>query len=230
LLRDATERRETRTELRRQNDQLDDFASSVSHYLRNPLQVASGQTELARQALADHPAHRDRLDDVARSLDRMETIIADLRTLAKQGKSVESTEPLAFGEAVTEAWSHVGGEATVTVGRDGTIQADHGRLLSILENLIRNSVERGSAPDGGVTIEARLTDDGFVLEDDGPGIDADHERLFEYGYTTSSDGTGLGLSIVETMAQSHGWSVRVDTDHDGARFVVTGAVTEVEGD
>jgi len=242
LIRDVTERYENRRELRRQNRQLDEFARSISHHLRNPLQVAAGQTELARQRLPDSgadPVDRDRLDDLDGALERMETIITDLRTLAEQGKSVESTEVVGFGDAVRTAWSHVDtGEATLAVDVDGTVRADESRLLSILENLVRNSVEHGSASNrtrsddtadhGGVAITVRLTDDGFVFEDDGPGIDADHDRLFEYGYTTSSEGTGLGLSIVETMAQSHGWAVRADPDHDGARFVVSGAVTAVE--
>jgi signal transduction histidine kinase len=238
LIRDVTERYENRRELRRQNRQLDEFASSITHHLRNPLQVASGQTELARQRLADGDdppgaVDRDRLDDLERALGRMETIITDLRTLAEQGKSVEATAPVAFGDAARTAWAHVDtGGATLTVVADGIIQADESRLLSVLENLIRNSVEHGSSTDdsGGVAITVRLTEDGFVFEDDGPGIDADHDRLFEYGYTTSSEGTGLGLSIVETMAESHGWSVRADPDGDGARFVVTGAVTAPEPD
>jgi|GEM_PF-286595 signal transduction histidine kinase len=267
LIRDVTERNRNRRELRRQNDQLDEFASSVAHHLRNPLQVASGQTELARAELgAERPegVDRERLDDLAGALDRMEAIITDLRTLAEQGKSVESTAQVQFDAAVRTAWSHVDtGAATLRVAADGTIQADRSRLLSILENLVHNSVEHGSTglasqarqdsvehgstgnrdvprPDDsvehgttagepqsgdGLTVTVRLTDDGFVYEDDGRGIDADHEQLFDYGYTTSSDGTGLGLRIVETMAQTHGWSVRVDPDHDGARFVFSGAVT-----
>ncbi|WP_277543046.1 histidine kinase N-terminal 7TM domain-containing protein [Haloarcula laminariae] len=250
LIRDVTERTENRRELRRQNEQLDEFASSVSHHLRNPLQVAAGQTELARERIGASPpagVETDRLDDLDRALDRMTTIISDLRTLAEQGKSVEATEPVAFESAVRTAWSHVDtGDASLTVENDGTIDADRSRLLSVLENLIRNAVEHGSTSEGsqasqhaaehgsadgdggGLAVTVRLTDDGFAFEDDGRGIDADHEQLFDYGYTTSSDGTGLGLRIVETMAESHGWSVGVDPEHDGARFVVSGAVTNVE--
>ncbi|WP_324664675.1 ATP-binding protein [Haloarcula sediminis] len=251
LIRDVTERTENRRELRRQNEQLDEFASSVSHHLRNPLQVAAGQTELARERIGASPpadVEMDRLDDLDGALERMTAIISDLRTLAEQGKSVESTEPVAFEAAVRTAWSHVDtGAASLSVENDGTIAADRSRLLSVLENLSRNAVEHGSTGPGSqarqdgvesgpadgrdcesLTVTVRLTDDGFVFEDDGRGIDADHEQLFDYGYTTSSEGTGLGLRIVETMAESHGWSIRVDPEYDGARFVVSGAVTSVE--
>jgi len=231
LIRDVTERNRNRRELRRQNEQLDEFASSVAHHLRNPLQVAAGQTELAGAELGEargDDVDTERLEDLAGALDRMEAIITDLRTLAEQGKSVESTAEVPFDAAVRTAWSHVEtGGATLSVAADGTIQADRSRLLSVLENLVRNSVEHGARQSGELRITVALTEDGFVYEDDGRGIDADHDRLFDYGYTTSSDGTGLGLRIVETMAQTHGWSVRVDPDHDGARFVFSGAVTSV---
>ncbi|MBX0305855.1 histidine kinase N-terminal 7TM domain-containing protein [Haloarcula salinisoli] len=254
LVRDVTERVENRRELRRQNEQLDEFASSVSHHLRNPLQVAAGQTELAQDRLGESPPEDvdiGRLDDLDGALDRMAAIITDLRTLAEQGKSVESTDSVPFDATVRTAWAHVDtGSATLAIERDGTIAAEQSRLLSILENLIQNSVEHGSTSnrtesddaveghgpdarddrdtaDTALSITVRLTDEGFVFEDDGCGIDADLDRLFDYGYTTSSQGTGLGLCIVQTMVQSHGWSIRVDPDHDGARFVVSDAVTSV---
>ena len=230
LARDVTDRHEREHELRRQNEQFEAFASSISHHLRNPLQIASGHAALARQHLDASdteidPEERDMLDDMQHALDRTETIITDLQTLARRGTPVESTTRIVFDEAVDQAVTHLSiDRATVSVPQTGTLEADHGRLLSILENLVRNGVDH-AGPD--VTITARLTDDGFVVEDDGPGVDADHDRLFEYGYTTSDDGTGLGLSIVETMVESHGWRIELDPDHAGARFVVTGVVTDL---
>jgi signal transduction histidine kinase len=57
------------------------------------------------------------------------------------------------------------------------------------------------------------------VADDGDGFDADPERLFERGYTTSDSGTGLGLSIVDTVAAAHGWEVTAGASADGgARF------------
>jgi signal transduction histidine kinase len=51
--------------------------------------------------------------------------------------------------------------------------------------------------------------------------------VFERGHTTADDGTGLGLHIVETLADAHGWSVRVvDGERGGARFEITTAPSE----
>jgi signal transduction histidine kinase len=55
------------------------------------------------------------------------------------------------------------------------------------------------------------------VQDDGPGIPADHhDSIFEYAYTTEGENTGLGLSSVRTMAESHGWTVDLDAGYDEA--------------
>jgi signal transduction histidine kinase len=67
-------------------------------------------------------------------------------------------------------------------------------------------------------------DDGFFVEDDGPGIEPDrHEEVFEAGHSTTAGGSGLGLRIVADVVDEHGWSVTVTDGTDGgARFEFTG--------
>jgi signal transduction histidine kinase len=232
VLRDITTVEEYRRELERQNEQLEQFGTTVAHDLRNPLQIAMGHADELDRLLADVDESAvggdpDRsLRAVTSSLDRMEEIVTDLQTLARKGKSVEKTTAVPLSAAVAEAWGFVDTDAaSVTVARGGTIQADRGRLLSILENLFRNSVDHCPGP---VSLTVRLREDGFTVADDGPGIpERNREQVFEYGVTTADDGTGLGLAIVRTMAESHGWSVRVDPDYaDGTRFVFEGAVAD----
>jgi signal transduction histidine kinase len=64
--------------------------------------------------------------------------------------------------------------------------------------------------------------DGFAVADDGPGIaDAEADRIFESGYTTSDDGTGWGLAIVASIVEAHDWSIEVtDSAAGGARFEI----------
>lgn len=55
------------------------------------------------------------------------------------------------------------------------------------------------------TVHVENTDDGFAVEDDGPGITAaDRESVFETRYSTSAEGTGFGLAIVRRIAEAHG--------------------------
>ncbi len=214
------EQRRATERLRRQNERLEEFASMVSHDLRSPLNVARGFLDLAR---ADgDPADFDRASD---ALDRMERIVSDVLYLAREGQEIGDTEPVALADAVEDSWDVVAGDdttAALTVVDDlGDVVADRDRLCQLLENLFRNSVEH-VGPDVEVRVEA--TDDGFAVEDDGPGVPEDaRENLFDRGYTTEDDGTGFGLYIVETIADAHGWTVDVtDAADGGARFEFSG--------
>jgi two-component system OmpR family sensor kinase len=128
-------------ELARQNERLDEFASVVSHDLRNPLNVAHGNLELARMDVDD-----DRLDRVANALDRMDELIDDLLTLARYGRTVDDVQPVDVRSVAEGAWATTDTEgARLRFDDDlGTVRADESRLTQVFENLFRNSVEHGS--------------------------------------------------------------------------------------
>ncbi|MFB6164560.1 MAG: histidine kinase N-terminal 7TM domain-containing protein [Haloarculaceae archaeon] len=227
VLRDVTELEQSRRQLETQNERLDQVASTISHDLRNPIQVASGNTEILRRRITAfdvEPGAREdaiaTLENTRGSLERMEDIIADILTIAREGKTVEETDGVDLAAVARDAWNNVDtGTGTLTVAGDYQFTADRSKLLTILENLFRNSFDHGPAD---VTVEIGPTrDSGFYVQDDGPGVPAaEADTVFEYGYTTHQEGTGLGLSIVRTMAESHGWTVTLDTDYEsGARFV-----------
>jgi signal transduction histidine kinase len=226
LLRDVTELEQSLRQLQTQNDRLDQVASTISHDLRNPINVAQGHTSILGEVLAEQPLDpetdqrtTDSLASVRQSHDRMLDIIDDVLTIAQEGKTVQQTDLIDPSAVAREAWTNVDtGAATLAVGENCELTADRSKLLSILENLFRNAVDHGPAD---VQVAVDATEDGFAVQDDGPGIPGDHhDSIFEYGYTTEGENTGLGLSIVRTMAESHGWTVELDDSYEaGTRFV-----------
>jgi signal transduction histidine kinase len=218
------ERRRANAQLRRERDRLEEFASVVSHDLRNPLNTATGRLELLDEAVES-----EHLSPLAEALDRMDELIDDLLTLARQGAVGEEPEPLRLAEVAAAAWSTAETAAArldVEAGPERVV-ADEGRLRQLLENLFRNAVEHGGES---VTVAVGVLDDrsGFYVADDGPGIPPDErEGIFETGYTTAATGTGFGLSIVERIADAHGWAVHAgESESGGARFEVTGVDLE----
>ena len=203
-------------EARKEHERLlEEFASVVSHDLRNPLTIAAGRLELAREECqSDHLAH------VGTALDRMAALIADLLEVAREGKAVRETAPVDLAALATTVWDHLEtGEAQLVVETDRTIEADESRLRQLLTNLFRNAIEHGETTTQVVVADR---DGGFTVEDDGRGIPpAERDRSFEMGYSTGN-GAGLGLAIVRQIATGHGWTVRIaDGADSGTRFAFT---------
>jgi len=215
--RSALDRVERERALRRENDRLEEFASVVSHDLRNPLEIALGRTALLQQELDSE--HLEEIDD---ALNRMTAIVEDTLTLARQGRTVGETERVPLTTLLGRCWDTVdAADATLDVEDDLAVRADRDRLRHVFENLFRNAVDH-AGPD--VAVRVGRLDGGFFVADDGPGIpEAERERVFEPGHTGADGGTGFGLTIVKRIAGAHGWTVRVvESDEGGARFEFTG--------
>jgi PAS domain S-box-containing protein len=217
ITRDVTEREQYVRQLERERARLEEFASVLSHDLRNPLQVAETRLALAREA---HDSLH--LDELSHTLDRMEALIDDVLTLAREGQRVREPDPVDLAEVGADARRTVDAEsARIDVEAETTVNADASRLQELLENLLRNAVEHGGSD---VTVTIGDCTDGFYVADNGPGIPAvDREEVFDRGYSTAEGGTGFGLSIVAEIADAHGWDVTVtDSEAGGARFEITG--------
>ncbi|MFC7057143.1 PAS domain S-box protein [Halovenus salina] len=217
VFHDITERKENERELRRQNERLEEFASIVSHDLRNPLNVAMGHLEIIQDNY-DSPS----VQHVEGALDRMETLIRETLQLAKQGEMVTETQSVQLSTILDGCWGMIAGEnATLEQTADIQIEADPPRVKQLFENLFRNAIDHGGED---VTVRVGFEDGALVVADDGPGVPPDQrEVVFDTGHTTSNDGTGFGLAIVEEIVDAHDWNISVtESWAGGARFEITG--------
>jgi len=211
---DITEQSRREKKLREQKQRFKEFAEMISHDIRNPLNVAKGHTEIADP---------DQAEIILRNLDRIDSIIEDVLTVARIGQPIEQTEQIELSSIATTCWSHVDtAEATLRIVDNCTFQADPGRLKQLFENLFRNAVEHGGK-DVIVTVGG-CGPDGFYVSDNGTGIQGvNREDVFDRGYSTSSNGTGLGLPIIQNICDAHGWSITLtDSGSGGVRFQITG--------
>lgn len=91
---------------------------------------------------------------------------------------------------------------------DLVVQVDAARIEQVVENLIDNAVEAlAGRRRGKVVVRARRQARAAIIEveDDGPGLDPEEQRVFDAFFTTKSSGTGMGLAVAH----------RTVTDHDG---------------
>ncbi|GAA0519161.1 PAS domain S-box-containing protein [Halorubrum aquaticum] len=214
VTRNVTERVERERQLRQQNERLGEFASVISHDLRSPLNVAQGRAALlAEQGESEH------LDPLLQALDRMEAIVEDTLTLARQGDTISETESVSLTNLVGKCWATVDtDDATIEIVDEMTFQADPGRLRHVFENLFRNAVEHGGSD---VIVRVGCHNElGIYVEDNGPGIPVEkRDEVFEPGHSSAQGGTGFGLTIVKRIVEAHGWELSVaDGTDGGARF------------
>jgi len=184
---------------------------------RNPLNIAQGVAELLSvECESEH------LNPVIRSLDRIEEIILDTLTLARQGQVVSEQESIELINIVGACWKTVStAEATIEIEDKITINGDRSRLQHIFENLFRNAIEHGGT--NIIVRVGKINQHGLYVEDTGPGIPEDARKtVFEAGHTSATGGTGFGLTIVKRIAEAHGWKVEIVEGMDGgARFEFT---------
>jgi len=217
ITRNVTDRVKRERQLRSQKEQLDDFAGVVSHDIRNPLNVAQGRLEILQaECESDHIA------PIVRSLDRIEELVADTLTLARQGQVVADPEPIDLLDIVGGCWKNISAaSASLEVTDDLTIIGDRSRLQHVFENLFRNAIEHGGSD---VTVRVgQFAPYGIYVENDGPPIPEEkREAVFEPGHSSASGGTGFGLTIVKRIAEAHGWQVKIAEGTDGGtRFEFT---------
>jgi len=218
MRQEVTDEIKQQQELQRKNRRLDQFVDYITHDLQNPLQVAHGYLELARQG------EDDAMAEVEQALSRMDDLIDDVEQLARgERKQTTKVGTANFVDLVEEVWAVIDSDAatlTVDAPPETVINAEIGELRPMIENLLKNALDHGP-PD--VTVTVGVTNDGFYVEDDGDGIPPERrDEVFEKGYTTAANGAGTGLAIVADVAESHDWTLTVSESSDGGARFTTG--------
>lgn len=211
-------------QLRRIDTYRTEMVNTLGHELRNPIFTASANLELLQ--LADlEPADSTSVAAAARAVDRLESVVADLLTMARIADPRRAFEPSPVDLAdllavVEEDCGPVAASRSIAYTIHPPIEAvvvpgNPDELLRLLCNLSSNAVKY---TDAGGRVDLRVARDGddvlVTVADTGIGIsEADQRDLFrEFHRSTNPDalerpGTGLGLAIVERIVQRHSGSL-----------------------
>jgi signal transduction histidine kinase len=101
-----------------------------------------------------------------------------------------------------------------------TIKGDHTKLMQVILNILKNSIEAINFDNPEKTITIDIFNTGEVIEliitDNGQGFDANTANLFFVrGFTTKKNGTGLGLYNCRTIIESHSGSFEIKSEGPG---------------
>lgn len=229
-------------ELSRANRLKDQFLATLSHELRNPLNVIVGYTELlSRDPVAQQVATVRRAAEVIRRNALTQgQLVSDLLDLSRlqTGKLAIRPQPLALVPLLVNAVETVRADAAAKLinvrieRREDPIhvQADPVRVQQIIWNLLHNAVK--FTPEGGKVRISLERDDAFArlsVEDTGQGLDPEFVpslfemfRQAEAGTGRRHGGMGIGLAIVRQLAELHGGRVLAESEGKGkgSRFTV----------
>ncbi len=218
---------ESRNELlERRADELEVFASRVSHDILGPLGTITLALGLVQRRVGDDPELGRMMTRATSGVDRAARIVRDLLGFARAGANPAPGDRCDLRTVLRDVLDGASAEAAeacvelasnVEVGC--SVACASGVLTSIVANLVRNAIKyMGDAEERRVVVHAREHDGRVTVEvsDTGPGIRADlldviflpHVR----GQTAGRPGLGLGLATVKRLVESHGGSVSVRSE------------------
>ena len=242
--------RVAREEAEAANRLKDEFLATLSHELRNPLNVVIGYSELLRRTEdLNNAAFVSRAADVIRRNAMAQSqLVSDLLDLSRlqMGKLAINQQPVSLLTIITDAIETVKADSEVknillklNASTDPfMVDGDPVRLGQIAWNLLNNAVK--FTPAGGeITITLGENDAGaqFSIADTGQGIAPEFLphvfEIFRQGDASSSrrqGGLGIGLALVKQLVELHGGVVRAESDGvgRGARFSVWLPLRETE--
>jgi PAS domain S-box-containing protein len=233
-IRDITERKRSEErlanmveELKRSNEELQQFAYVASHDLQEPLRMVASYTQLLSQRYKGQ-LDADADEFIAYAVDgsnRMQRLIKDLLAYSRVGTKPNALHDISAGVALQAALVNLRvtiEESGVEVTYDSlpSITTDELQLTQVFQNLIGNAIKYRGVEKPRVHISAAKNggkDWIFSVRDNGMGIDRQYfERIFvifqRLHGRSEFEGTGIGLSICKKILERLGGRIWVESE------------------
>ena len=224
-------------ELKRSNDELQQFAYVASHDLQEPLRMVASYTQLLAQR------YKGRLDSdadefIAYAVDganRMQRLIQDLLAYSRAGTNGKALHEISSENALKEALTSLRApikESGAVVTHDSlpAITTDETQLAQVFQNLVGNAIKYRSIEIPHVHVSAMKNGGNewiFSVRDNGIGIDPQYfERIFILFQRLHGQedfkGTGIGLAICKKIVEHLGGRIWVESQPEkGSSFCFT---------
>ncbi len=223
-------------ELRRSNEELEQFAYVSSHDLQEPLRMISSYLQLLQRR------YQGKLDDKADkyiyyAVDgaaRMQVLINDLLEFSRVTTKAKEPEPTDSELVLDQVLSNLNlfikqNKANISHATLPKVMADNTQMAQLFQNLVANGIKFHSekAPKIHISAENKANEWVFSVQDNGIGIDPQYsEKIFEVFKRLHKKeeypGTGIGLAICKKIVERHGGRIWVESELDkGSTFYFT---------
>jgi PAS domain S-box-containing protein len=235
-LQQAAELKEAVAELKRSNENLQQFAQIASHDLQEPLRRIQSFSDMLKSQFMDSlsDGETDLIRRIQKSARRMQMLIKDLLAYSQLSTQREPFVPISLTNVLTDVIS----DLEMTIAEKNAIidteplpivLGSASRLRQLFQNLIANALkfaQSGQQPILQIRFHPALTDELpqklqdqsgrsfwlITVTDNGIGFDEKYkDRIFtpfqRLHDQTIYSGTGIGLAICQRVAESHGGAI-----------------------
>ncbi len=205
--------------------ELGEASRTLAHEIKNPLSAIKLQTAILRK-------NSDLRDDnevkiIDEEVTRLDILVERIKDFIKDPKGIPVKIALKPElDNITTKFNY-----PIEIIGDETIHIciDKSRFRSIIENIIKNSIESGteetkSAPIS-ILICKNLNNPRKILiqiKDRGIGLtNVDIKKIFDPYYTTKTNGSGIGLTIVKRFVEAANGTIKIEESHDTRGTIVS---------
>jgi len=223
--------------LKRSNEDLQHFASIVSHDLQEPLRTVSSFVQLIARR------YDDKLDDkghtyiehIVDGAGHMQMLLSDLLAYSRVGGGKLFRTTVSLEKILKDVKRNLDrrikeNRAEITSSGLPEVYGDEMQLFTLLQNLISNALKYRGPERPSIYISAQKKDEDswfFCVRDNGIGFDPKHaEQIFlifqRLHLRKEYDGTGIGLAICKRIVERHGGRIWAESEPgSGSSFCFT---------
>jgi len=217
--------------------EIEEFAYTVAHDLREPLRTISAFTELLAQRMQPEGEDREIAEVIINGAARMSTLLEDLLSFASAGVR-ETPRRIDLRATVVEARQNLAqaiqaSGARITVDRLPAVRGHNAQLVSLFQNLIGNAIKyrREESPDIQVTARSIGKDWIVHVRDNGRGIADENKARVFHPITRFPNhdvpGTGFGLAACKKIVEGMGGKIWLDSEL-GVGSTVSFTIREID--
>ncbi|HEY4327781.1 MAG TPA: ATP-binding protein [Mucilaginibacter sp.] len=220
------------SELKKRNDELDQFAYVVSHDLKAPARGIYNVMQWIEEDFAENisPKMQKYLEIIPERIQRMENLIDGLLDYARIGSEKQTKEEVDVAILVNEVAEEIASNGhQMYLSELPKLWTEKLLLRQVFSNLISNAVKYTPADNGKINIscieKGNLFE--FTVTDNGVGIEREyHEKIFVIFQTlrekNDKESTGVGLAIVKKIVESKNCSIKINSSKgNGSSFIFT---------